>query len=117
MSSCPRACSPGPHAAVGTARPPVLGNPETRPRPAPTPGAGPRRRLVLAVTLSLALFLGLSFGPRLYGSARTQELSYSTFLSDLEHHQVTAVAVGSAGELTGTLTGGQRFTRRRRRGR
>ncbi len=69
------------------------------------------------MTLSLALFLGLSFGPRLYGAARAQELSYSAFLTAVQNHRVASVAVGSNGELTGTLTGGQRFTRRRRRGR
>jgi cell division protease FtsH len=74
------------------------------------PSAGPARsRLWLLVVAAVVLFLALFFGPGLYASASTEQLPYSTFLTDVQQHQVAAVAVGSAGELTGTLTNGQAF--------
>jgi cell division protease FtsH len=42
------------------------------------------------------------------GGAR--ELTYSAFLSDVDHHEVASVAVGSAGQITGALTNGRDFT-------
>ena len=58
---------------------------------------------------AVAVFVLLFFGPGLYASARTEQLPYSTFLTDLQQHQVKTVAVGSNGEINGTLTNGQQF--------
>jgi cell division protease FtsH len=68
---------------------------------------GPRSWwLVVAAAL---LFLVLFFGPGLYASASTEQIDYSTFLTDVQQHQVADVAVGSGGQITGTLTSGQAF--------
>jgi cell division protease FtsH len=59
--------------------------------------------------LAAAFFFLVFFGPDLYGSVTTDTIPYSTFLSDVTHHRVSTVSVGSGGELTGTLSGGQHF--------
>ena len=74
----------------------------------PAPRAPVSRHWLLLV--ATAFFFLMFFGPDLYGAARTDNISYSTFLSDLTHHQVATVSVGSSGELTGTLSSGDRFT-------
>jgi len=98
------------HRSVGAARRPASDGADTagsgpRPNPPPPSPAAWQRVLVLAVALFFALF----FGPRLYGAARTDELSYSAFLTQVQHHDVASVAVGSSGQLTGTLTNGRHF--------
>ncbi|TDD67498.1 ATP-dependent metallopeptidase FtsH/Yme1/Tma family protein [Jiangella aurantiaca] len=60
--------------------------------------------------VSLLVFAVLFFGPGLVAAARTEELSYSAFLSDVSAGKVSSVAVGSEGELTGTLSDGTQFT-------
>jgi cell division protease FtsH len=59
---------------------------------------------------ALAIFTALFFGPGLIAAARTEKLSYSAFLADVQQHKVDSVRVGSSGQITGTLTGGQRFS-------
>jgi cell division protease FtsH len=102
-------------AAVGTNRrteppadsPPAGGRPGQPEPPKEPPPALWRRGWVLV--WAVLVFVVLFFGPSVYSSAATQELPYSTFLTDLQNHQVKSVAVGSNGELTGNLTSGQRF--------
>ncbi|MFD1507079.1 ATP-dependent zinc metalloprotease FtsH [Georgenia yuyongxinii] len=62
-----------------------------------------------ALPFGVVLLLLLSFGPGLLGSQGTEHLSYSTFLSDVRHHDVSSVAVGSQGQVTGVLTSGKDF--------
>ena len=95
------------HRSVGTARRRVPEEPATTPRRDRRPTPPPRRYwpLVLAVAWLLIWLLG----PRFYRAASTDELSYSAFLTAVQNHQVANVAVGSTGELAGTLTDGRRF--------
>ncbi|MDQ4054399.1 MAG: ATP-dependent zinc metalloprotease FtsH [Actinomycetota bacterium] len=69
----------------------------------------PRPRRVWPFVAALAIFAMLFFGPGMISAARTEQLSYSTFLSDLTHHQVHSVEVGSNGAIHGELKNGKRF--------
>ncbi|PVG83989.1 cell division protein FtsH [Nocardioides gansuensis] len=92
--------------AIGPAR---TAEPEPAPRrpPAAPPVTPPRRTWL--VLLAIAIFLAILLGQRLVTSATTEELTYTQFLADLQHHEVTAVEVGDAGQLTGTLKDGRDF--------
>ncbi|MDQ4085871.1 MAG: ATP-dependent zinc metalloprotease FtsH [Actinomycetota bacterium] len=76
--------------------------------PAPAPTQSPRWRMG-PFAAALVVFAALFFGPGLISSTRTEQLSYSAFLADLQHHQVRSVDVGSGGQLTGTLTDGRQY--------
>jgi cell division protease FtsH len=78
------------------------------PTPSP-PSPQPRLRL-WPYAVALALFATLFFGPGLVSAARTEQVSYSAFLTDVQHHRVESVQVGSTGQITGTLADGRRFT-------
>ena len=80
-----------------------------KPRPAADDGTKPRRP-VWPFIVALFLFVVLFFGPGWLSAMRTKDIAYSTFLSDVRAHQVHAVEVGSDGQITGTLSGGQTFT-------
>ncbi|WP_328992759.1 ATP-dependent zinc metalloprotease FtsH [Kribbella sp. NBC_01245] len=58
---------------------------------------------------ALAVFGILFFGPGVLTAARTQQLSYSAFLADVQAHKVSAVVVGTNGQITGSLAGGKDF--------
>jgi cell division protease FtsH len=94
------------HTALGSNR--LRDKPGVTPPAGPAPPPAPRWRGWLLVW-AVAVFVLLFFGPGLYASARTEQLPYSTFLTDLQQHQVKTVAVGSNGEINGTLANGQQF--------
>ncbi|HEX2074873.1 MAG TPA: ATP-dependent zinc metalloprotease FtsH [Geodermatophilus sp.] len=62
--------------------------------------------MAAAAVFLLAWFLT----PALAGGRNGRELTYSAFLSDVAHHKVTSVAVGSTGQIVGALTNGREFT-------
>src|SRR6185437_11627556 len=65
-----------------------------------------RRWLIPGIIV--AFFVALFALPR--GSAPGPALSYTRFLADVNAGMVRAVTVGPAGQVTGSLAGGQRFT-------
>jgi cell division protease FtsH len=73
------------------------------------PSHQPPRWRIGPFAAALVVFAALFFGPGLISSARTEQLSYSAFLGDLQHHRVRSVDVGSGGQVTGTLTDGRQF--------
>jgi cell division protease FtsH len=93
------------HDGVGSA--PLPGAPQDRRPQPPSPPRTTRPWLsaVLAVLVLLAWFVA----PDFLGAGGTRQLTYSAFLSDLAHHHVTRVAVGSLGQITGALTSGREF--------
>jgi cell division protease FtsH len=93
---------PGSVGPAGRSGPGKPGKPTATPPRAPWPRAW-------LLFLAAAFFFLVFFGPGLYGNATTDNISYSTFLSDLARHQVAAVSVGSGGALTGTLSDGHHF--------
>lgn len=62
------------------------------------------------IATTAGLFVVLFFGPGLLGAARTEPLSYSAFLTDVQAHKVASVVVRSDGEVTGKLTNGSQFS-------
>jgi cell division protease FtsH len=79
----------------------------SQPGPGGQANVAPWRRWLLpaAVTAGLVALLAL---PR--GSAPGMALSYTRFLGDVGAGTVRAVTIGPAGQVTGSLTGGQPFT-------
>jgi cell division protease FtsH len=101
-----------PHLAIGRPAAPT----DTRPNSDPEDGT-PRRRSeqsprwrIWPFAAALIMFAVLFFGPGFVTSARTEDLSYSAFLSDVQHHQVSSVEISSSGQITGTLSHGREFT-------
>ena len=95
-------------------RPPAIPTDSDQPRgrdgeaPRGTPDQSPRWRLWPLLVAS-AIFTVLFFGPGLISSSRTEDISYSAFLGDVQHHQVSSVRVSSSGQITGTLANGRAF--------
>src|SRR4051794_6911386 len=88
----------------GSARP----GPPGRPPPAPPPPPPPRWRnwlLVAGLLLTAALFL-----LPIPTSGSTEQLSYSQLKTDVAAGQVTSVALGTDGSISGKLTNGTSFT-------
>jgi FtsH-like protein len=79
----------------------------SQPGPGGQANVAPWRRWLLpaAVTAGLVALLAL---PR--GAAPGMALSYTRFLGDVGAGTVRAVTIGPAGQVTGSLTGGQPFT-------
>src|SRR6185312_13189568 len=79
----------------------------SQPGPGGQANVAPWRRWLLpvAVTAGLVALLAL---PR--GAAPGMALSYSRFLGDVGAGTVRAVTIGPAGQVTGSLAGGQPFT-------
>ena len=96
------------HGAVGTPPAPVSQRPARTPPTTPPPGGTSPWPWAVGVLVVLAWFLAPSLAG--LGSRNGRVLTYSTFLADVDHHQVASVAVGSAGQVTGALTNGQDFT-------
>ena len=78
-------------------------------QPGPTGHAHPApwRRWLLPAAV-MASFVTLLILPR--GAAADMPLSYTRFLADVGAGTVRAVTIGPAGQVTGTLAGGQPFT-------
>ena len=95
-------------------RPPAVPNDTDRTRepdggsPRRTPHQSPPWRIWPMLVASL-IFAGLFFGPGLVSSARTEDIPYSAFLSDVHHHEVSSVEVSSSGQTSGTLSDGRAF--------
>ena len=79
----------------------------SQPGPGGQANVAPWRRWLLpaAVTAGLVALLAL---PR--GAAPGMALSYTRFVADVGAGTVRAVTIGPAGQVTGSLTGGQPFT-------
>ncbi len=77
------------------------------PGPPGQANAAPWRRWLLPAAIA-AGFLTLLVLPR--GAAAGRPLTYSQFVADVGAGTVNAVTIGPAGQVTGTLTGGQPFT-------
>jgi cell division protease FtsH len=103
---------PDRHCAIGSARRPApeAGDGRRGTPPSPGPNRPTRQIRPWLSLLAVVVFLALFFGPGLVGSAKTNTLSYSTFLTDVATHKVASVDVSTTGALSGTLTGGQQFT-------
>ena len=67
-------------------------------------------RALWPVIVALLLFVLLFFGPGWLGSLRTENLDYTTFVSEVRSHQVSAVSIGTDGQISGTLHNGHDFT-------
>jgi cell division protease FtsH len=79
----------------------------SQPGPPGQGNAAPWRRLLPPVAIT-AGFLSLLALP--YGAAPGTALSYTRFLADVHAGTVRAVIIGPAGQVTGSMTGGQPFT-------
>ena len=77
------------------------------PGPPGQANAAPWRRWLIPGII-VAFFVALFALPR--GSAPGPALSYTQFLADVSAGTVRAVTIGPAGQVTGSLTGGQPFT-------
>ena len=79
----------------------------SQPGPPGQANAAPWRRWVLPAAIA-AFFVALLALPR--GAAPGTPLSYTRFVADVGAGMVRAVTVGPAGQVTGSLAGGQPFT-------
>ncbi|WP_222272570.1 ATP-dependent zinc metalloprotease FtsH [Modestobacter marinus] len=94
------------HRAVGSTSRPATPQPDRRPSPTPVRGRPPTWAWLVAAVFMLGWFLVTG----VIGSGGGRALTYSAFLSDVDKHEVASVAVGSAGQLVGTLASGKEFT-------
>jgi cell division protease FtsH len=69
-----------------------------------------QHRAVWPFIVAVLLFVGLFFGPGWLSSIHTENLDYTTFLTDVRSHQVSAVSIGTDGQISGTLHNGRAFT-------
>jgi cell division protease FtsH len=101
--------SADPHHAIGSARRPTP-SVEDEPRRARPPSGPTRPTRPWLPLVGVVIFLALLLGQNLVGSSNATTLSYTTFLTDVANKKVTGVEVSSTGALSGTLTGGEKFT-------
>src|SRR5580693_1658238 len=79
----------------------------SQPGPPGQANAAPWRHWLLPAAIGVG-FLALLVLPR--GAAPAMTLSYTRFLADVSAGTVSAVTIGPAGQVAGSLTGGQPFT-------